>query len=81
MKTAISIDDGLLREADQTARAMGLSRSRLFTLAIGGFLRQQGREQMLSRLNEVYGGGPEPDQAELVGKIRAKVRRTVRERW
>jgi len=28
MKTAISINDGLLREADETARLMKLSRSR-----------------------------------------------------
>lgn len=41
MKTAISIDDGLLREADETARMMGLSRSRLFALAVGDFLRRQ----------------------------------------
>jgi len=38
MKTAISIDDGLLQEADETARLMGLSRSRLFALAVGDFL-------------------------------------------
>ena len=39
MKTAISIDDGLLQEADETARLMGLSRSRLFALAVGDFLQ------------------------------------------
>ena len=33
MKTSISIDDRLLREADETARMMGASRSRLFALA------------------------------------------------
>jgi antitoxin component of RelBE/YafQ-DinJ toxin-antitoxin module len=81
MKTAISIDDSLLREADQTARAMGLSRSRLFTLALGGFLREQSRERTLRLLNEVYGDGSEPDQAETVKRIKAKVRGTIRERW
>ena len=81
MKTAISINDNLLREVDQTARAMGLSRSGLFSLALGGFLRQRVREQTLRQLNEVYGAGPEPDQAETVKRIKAKVRKTVRERW
>ena len=81
MKTAISIDDGLLREADKTARLMGLSRSRLFAMAVGDFLQRQRREQMLLRLNEVYADGMEPAETPLLKGIKAKVRRTVRERW
>ncbi len=81
MKTAISIDDGLMREADETARLMGLSRSRLFALAVGEFLQQQRREQMLRRLNEVYANGVEPAERRLLKGIKAKVRRTAKERW
>ena len=81
MKTAISIDDGLLQEADETARVMGLSRSRLFALAVGDFLQRQRQEQMLVRLNEVYAGGPEPAEKSLLKKIKAKVRPAVKERW
>jgi len=81
MKTAISIDDGLLQEADETARRMGLSRSRLFALAVGDFLQRQRQEQMLLRLNEVYGNGVEPAEKRLLKRIKAKVRRTVKERW
>jgi metal-responsive CopG/Arc/MetJ family transcriptional regulator len=43
MKTAISIDDGLLQEADDTARRLGVSRSRLFALAVSDFLEHQRR--------------------------------------
>ena len=81
MKTAISIDDGLLQEADKTARLMGLSRSRLFAMAVGDFLQRQRREQMLLRLNEVYAGGMEPAETPPLQGIRAKVRRAVKERW
>jgi metal-responsive CopG/Arc/MetJ family transcriptional regulator len=81
MKTAISIDDGLLREADETARQMGLSRSRLFALAVGDFLERQRRERMLLRLNEVYADHVEPAEKRLLKGIKAKVRRTVKERW
>jgi metal-responsive CopG/Arc/MetJ family transcriptional regulator len=81
MKTAISIDDGLLQEADETARLMGLSRSRLFALAVGDFLQRQRREQMLLRLNEVYAEGMEPPETPLLKGIKAKVRRAVKERW
>ena len=81
MKTAISIDDGLLQEADEAARLMGLSRSRLFAQAVGDFLQRRRREQMLLRLNEVYANGAEPAEKRLLKGIKAKVRRTVKERW
>ncbi len=81
MKTAISLDDGLLHEADEAARRMGLSRSRLFALAVGDLLERQRREQMMLRLNEVYANRLEPAEKRLLSGIKAKVRRTVKERW
>ena len=81
MKTAISIDDGLLQEADETARLMGLSRSRLFALAVGDFLQRQRQEQMLLRLNEVYANGMELGEKRLLNRIKTKVRRMAKERW
>jgi predicted transcriptional regulator len=81
VKTAISINDDLLQKADETARLLGLSRSRLFSLAVGDFLQRQRQEQMLRRLNEVYANGLEPAEKNLLKGIRAKVRRTVKERW
>jgi metal-responsive CopG/Arc/MetJ family transcriptional regulator len=81
MKTAISIDDGLLREADETARLMKLSRSRLFALAVGEFLKRQQREEMLRRLNEVYANGVDPAEKRLVTGIKNKLRPVVKERW
>ena len=81
MKTAISIDDGLLQQADKTARSMGLSRSRLFALAVNDFLRRQRNEQMLLRLNEVYAQGSGPAEKRLLKGIKAKVSRTIKEPW
>ena len=81
MKTAISINDGLLREADETARLMKLSRSRLFGLAVGEFLKRQRREEMLLRLNEVYANGVDPAEKRLVARIKPKLRPAVKERW
>jgi metal-responsive CopG/Arc/MetJ family transcriptional regulator len=81
MKTAISIDEGLLQEADDTARLLGLSRSRLFAVAVRDFLQRQRQEQMLRRLNEVYANQPEPAEKRLLRGIKAKVRRTWKEHW
>jgi antitoxin MazE6 len=81
MKTAISINENLLQQADATARRLGVSRSRLFAMAVGDFLQRQRQEQMLRRLNEVYAGATEPAEKRLLKGIKAKVRRTVEERW
>jgi metal-responsive CopG/Arc/MetJ family transcriptional regulator len=81
MKTAISIEDEVLQEADKTARRMGLSRSRLFALAVGDFLQRQRQEQMLLRLNEVYSNEAEPAEKRLLKGIKAKARGTVKDRW
>ena len=81
MKTAISIDDELLQQVDETARLMGLSRSRLFALAAGDFLERRRREHMLLRLNEIYTSGMEREEKRLLKEMKAKVRRTIKERW
>ncbi|HME08200.1 MAG TPA: hypothetical protein VKG25_14185 [Bryobacteraceae bacterium] len=74
MKTAISPDDTLLQEADETSRRLGLSRSRLFAMAVGDFLERQRHEQMLLRLNEVYANEVETAEKSLLKKIKTKVR-------
>ena len=80
-RAAISIDDGLLEEADDAARRLGVSRSRLFALAVGDFLERQRREQILTRLNQVYADHAERPETRLLRGIKAMVRRTVQERW
>lgn len=81
MKIAISIDNDLLREADETARVMGVSRSRVISLAVGEFLKRQRESQMLQQLNEVYAGGLDAEKKRLVKSIMARVGRTVKDRW
>ena len=81
MKTAISIEAELLHAADKAARRMGLSRSRLFTVAVQDFLEHQRREQLLTRLNEVYAKGGETSEQRLLKGIKAKVLRSVKEKW
>ncbi len=81
MKTAISIEDRILREADETARQMGLSRSRLFALALGDFLQRHRQEQILARLNEVYAKEAKPNEKLLLRGIKAKIRRGLKKSW
>jgi len=73
--------DSLVREADETAKRMGLSRSRLFALAVGEFLERQRRDQMLTQLNEVYAGRTGPAEQKALKSVKAKSRRILRDNW
>lgn len=81
MKTAISVDDALLRDADEAARMLGVSRSRLFARAIDDFLHGRRLEQLLTQLNRVYAETAQPEEQRLLRGIKARVGRTVRDRW
>jgi metal-responsive CopG/Arc/MetJ family transcriptional regulator len=54
MKTAISLPDAVFTEAEALAKQLGLSRSELYSRALQAFLGKYDRQQMLSKLNEVY---------------------------
>jgi hypothetical protein len=54
MKTAISIEDRVYRSAESAAGQMGLTRSRLYTLAIEEYIQNHSPDTLLKRLNEVY---------------------------
>ena len=54
MKTAVSLPDDLFRLAEQTARRLRVSRSKLYAEAIAEFLKQQDSSAITARLNDVY---------------------------
>ena len=54
MKTAISIRDEIFAAAERTARALGMSRSELYTRAVDEFVARHSGEQVTDRLNAVY---------------------------
>jgi metal-responsive CopG/Arc/MetJ family transcriptional regulator len=70
MKITISLNDEILREADETACRMGLSRSRLFALAVADFLERHRQPQKR-----------EPVDKSLLKGMKAKTVRTVTEPW
>jgi metal-responsive CopG/Arc/MetJ family transcriptional regulator len=81
MKTAISVDDDLITEADRTAREMGVSRSRLFSLAIESYLRNREHERILEQLNRVYASESGVVDKRLAARIKGKFRSTIQENW
>ncbi len=54
MKTAISIPDPLFRAAERAAHRRGISRSRLYALAIEAFLKEQQHDDVKEALTRLY---------------------------
>ena len=54
MKTAISIRDEIFDAAERTAKEMGISRSELYTKAVGEFVARYSEERVTEKLNAVY---------------------------
>ena len=81
VKTAISVEKELFEKAEELARTMKVSRSRLFVIALQSFMKQQENKALLSQINEAY--ADEPDEAEqmLRRKSRQSHRRVVENEW
>lgn len=58
MKTAISIPDAIFEAAEEAAKRLGISRSRLYSTAVQRFVEEHRRRDVTERLNEVYGQEP-----------------------
>lgn len=56
MKTAISIPDEVFDGAEVLSQRMGISRSELYTKAIGSFMKKHLRKGITEELNKVYPG-------------------------
>jgi metal-responsive CopG/Arc/MetJ family transcriptional regulator len=54
MKTAISIPDKIFKEAEKTAKKLGVSRSELYSKAVQDFVEHHRRENLTEKLNEIY---------------------------
>ena len=78
MKTAVSLDDDRLVEADRAARDIGISRSRLFSLALEGYLQERRNARILEQLNRVYAGGANAGEKRTTARMKTKFRQYPR---
>jgi|FreactTroBogLake_1042271.scaffolds.fasta_scaffold33001_1 hypothetical protein len=62
MKTAISIEDDLFRQAEEAAKELGLSRSALYSQAIGEFIRTHMPSEITRKYNEVFSNTKNDDK-------------------
>ncbi len=79
MKTAISVDDSLMEQADEAARDLGLSRSGLIADALREYLKKRRQAQISEQLNRAYASVPGSQERRLVRKLKTKL--PVLNRW
>ena len=78
MKVAISLPDDLFRAADEAAREMGVSRSKLYATAVAEYLARRRDEHITSLLDQVYREQPSGLTPEL---RRAQGRSLAADEW
>ena len=66
VKTAISLDESLFREAENWAGKLGVSRSQLFARAVEEYVRRHENEDLVRRLNEAHAAGPDEEDEEAL---------------
>ena len=81
MKTAVSVNAGLLREADRAAKQLGLSRSRLFSVALESYLRNRRHQEIIERLNRAHSGEPDTGEQRVRAAMKGRFAATVKDRW
>ncbi len=70
VKTAVSMDEALFREAEEWAEKLGVSRSQLFARAVAEYVRERENEELLRRLNEAHAEGLDPEEEKWLERIR-----------
>jgi hypothetical protein len=66
VKTAISLDESLFREAEEWAGKLGVSRSQFYAKALAEYVRGRENEELLRRLNEAHADGPDEEDEEAL---------------
>jgi metal-responsive CopG/Arc/MetJ family transcriptional regulator len=81
IKTAISIEKNLFDQAENIARIMKVSRSKLFVIALQDFIEHQKNKEMLAQIDAAYADEPDMTEQTLRRKSRSQHRRIVEGNW
>jgi metal-responsive CopG/Arc/MetJ family transcriptional regulator len=79
VKTAISVQESLFERAETLARELHISRSQLFSRALGEFLDRHENRMLLEAINHSLEGEPGSDPS--VRRMQGIQRRRVEGQW
>lgn len=77
VKTAVSIEESLFREAESLAENMNVSRSKLFAAAISEFISKYKNQQLLAEINAGYDDAPDKQEKNRLEAMRGKQRQLL----
>jgi len=77
----ISIDNSLFNETKNIADEMKIPQSQLLTMALRDFLDQYENKRLLEKINEAYSDAPDPEEQELLDKMRNSYHKLVEGEW
>jgi metal-responsive CopG/Arc/MetJ family transcriptional regulator len=72
VKTAISLDEGLLTKVNRLASDLHISRSKVFALAVQDFLKIRENQSLLEQLNKAYEDFPDKEEKAISKAMRTK---------
>ena len=81
VKTAISVEKSLLDKIDETAKHLSLSRSRFFAVAAKNYLHYIETQELIEKLNEVYGDGLDDMEIKTLKGMKAVMQRHAEDAW
>jgi metal-responsive CopG/Arc/MetJ family transcriptional regulator len=81
IKIAISIEKNLFDQAENIARTMKVSRSKLFVIALQDYIEHRKNKEILAQINAAYADEPDTSEQTLHRKSRQQHRRIVEGKW
>jgi len=81
VKTAVSLPEDVFERAEELARTLGASRSRLYALALEDYLRRHEEQRLLDRINAACEDAGSDLDARLLTGHRRPFRELVEGEW
>lgn len=81
VKTAISLPESLLKQAETLATEMKVSRSRLLALALEEFIERRANRKLLEQINAAYADAPDQIENVILDSMRRQHRQMSEGEW
>ena len=81
VKAAISVENSPLEKIDATAKNLHLSRSKFFAVAAKNYLNHIETQELIEKLNEVYGDGLDDTEIKSLKGMKTVMQRHAEDAW
>lgn len=79
VKTAVSLSQEVLSNADKLAESLSTSRSQIFEMALSEFVARHQNQQLLEQLNDVYSEESTIEETQLIQRMKSVYKSAIEE--